>query len=155
MRLNKWIGVLTMALAVGDVVTSAYQRIDVPRIKPQNKQQQLAPVEFVTPEELKTKIAKNEPVEIVDVRGASAYAQSDRKIIGSVHMKVRRVAARLKKVPRDKEVVTYCACPADEAAVIAARSLLANGFKRVRVLKGGWNAWLQIGGQVQPKPKTL
>jgi rhodanese-related sulfurtransferase len=51
------------------------------------------------------------------------------------------------------EVVTYCECPADEAAIIGARSLLTNGFKRVRVLKGGWNAWLKAGGQLKPRPR--
>jgi hypothetical protein len=29
--------------------------------------------------------------------------------------------------------------------------LLENGFKRVRALKGGWAAWLQASGKVEPK----
>ena len=111
------------------------------------------PVEFIAPEELKAKIANNETVYIVDLRGPSAYAQADKTINGAVHTKVRRVVYRLRELPRDREVITYCACPADEAAIIGARSLLANGFKRVRVLKGGWNAWLQAGGQVRPRPR--
>jgi rhodanese-related sulfurtransferase len=122
-------------------------------IKPKPKQVQQAPVEFIAPEELKMKIANNEPVSIVDLRGPTVYARSDKTIVGAVHAKVRRVVYRLRELPRDREVVTYCACPSDEAAIIGARSLLDNGFKRVRVLKGGWNAWLQAGGQLRPRPR--
>lgn len=150
MKFKKWIVVFAAVLGASETRTFAYQKVDVPATKPQTKQEQLVPVEFITPDELKGKIAKSEPVAIVDLRASNLYAQSDKTIMGSVHTKVRRVAHRLREVPRDREVITYCACPADEAAIIAARALLANGFKRVRVLKGGWNAWLQVGGQVQP-----
>jgi len=34
-----------------------------------------------------------------------------------------------------------------------AQALLAKGFKHVRALKGGWDAWVQGGGQVEPKDK--
>ena len=153
MKLKQWIGVFAAALTACQTITYAYQKVDVPSTKPQTKDEQLAKVEFIAPDELKTKIAKNEAVTVVDLRGPSVYAQSDKTIQGAIHTKVRRVVYRLNKVPRDSEVITYCACPADQAAIIAARSLLANGFKRVRVLKGGWNAWLQTDGQLQPRPK--
>ncbi|MEK6287289.1 MAG: rhodanese-like domain-containing protein [Acidobacteriota bacterium] len=152
MKFKKWITVLAAVLAASETMTFAYQKADVPATKPQTKQEQLVQVEFITPDELKTKITKNEPMAIVDLRASNLYAESDKTIKGSVHTKVRRVAHRLREIPRDREVITYCACPADEAAIIAARALLANGFRRVRVLKGGWNAWLQVGGQVQPRP---
>jgi rhodanese-related sulfurtransferase len=32
-----------------------------------------------------------------------------------------------------------------------AQLLLDNGFKNVRALKGGWDAWQAGGGQVEPK----
>ena len=60
-------------------------------------------------------------------------------------------ASRLDSIPRDKEIVTYCACSTDGGAVNAARVLLDNGFKRVRALKGGWTEWVQSGGAVEPK----
>jgi rhodanese-related sulfurtransferase len=153
MRFKKCFCVLATALFICETVTFAYQKVDVSGVKPQSKQEQLVQVEFITPEELKAKIAKNEPVAIVDLRSQSSYEQSDKTIKGSLHTRVRKVANRLREIPRENEVITYCACPADEAATLAARELLANGFKRVRVLKGGWNAWLQAGGPVQPRPK--
>ena len=153
MRLTKLTCILIAALVTCETVIFASQKIDVPGIKPQNKQTQLSQVEFITPEELKSKIAKNETLAIADLRAQSSFEQSDKAIKGSFHARVRKVAYQMRLVPHDREVITYCACPADEAAILAARSLLNNGFKRVRVLKGGWYAWLQANGQVQQRPR--
>jgi 3-mercaptopyruvate sulfurtransferase SseA len=115
-------------------------------------------VEFITVEELKAKVAGNERLTIVDVRSTGSYIGSDDKIKGAIHVKLRRLKSRLaypplKNTPRDSEVITYCACPSDDSSVYAAQVLLAAGFKRVRVLKGGWQEWLKAGGQVEPRPK--
>jgi rhodanese-related sulfurtransferase len=142
---------LCIAVVAALIVACEINAFARPGLKPQDKQEQPAQVEFITAQELKAKIAKNEPVAIVDLRGQSAYQQSDKQIKGSVHTKYRRVAYRLREIPRDREVVTYCSCQSDESAILSARALLAGGFKRVRVLKGGWNAWLQAGGQVEPR----
>lgn len=119
-----------------------------------------AAVEFIAAEELKSKISKNERVTVIDVRSTASYTGGDNKIKGAIHVKLRRLKYRLsfpplKSVPRDAEVVTYCACPSDESSVHAAQVLLDAGFKRVRVLKGGWQEWLKAGGQVEPRPKEL
>ena len=143
--------VLAIILAAFENVALSYQKIDLPGIRPQKKKEQLAPVEFITPEELMAKIANNEHLSIVDLRAQSAFEQSDKTIKGSFHSRVRKVAYRLREHPRDQAIITYCACPGDEAAIMAARNLRSNGFTRVRVLQGGWNAWLKAGGQVQPR----
>ena len=116
-------------------------------------------VEFISTEELKAKLSRNEPVTILDVRGTSSYVDSDNTIRGSIHVKLRRLKSRLafpplKKVPRDGDVVTYCACPSDESAIEAAQILAHEGFKRVRVLKGGWRSWLTAKGPIVPRPKA-
>ncbi|MCI0337409.1 MAG: hypothetical protein L0226_07530 [Acidobacteria bacterium] len=113
-------------------------------------------IERITAEELKTKIAGKIPVAIIDVRSTNAFIGSDNKIKGAIRVKARRLQSRLafpplKDIPRDREVVTYCACPNDETSVRAARVLLAAGFKRVRALKGGWQAWLKVNGQVEQR----
>ena len=115
-------------------------------------------VELMGAEELKRKVDGNEPVTIIDVRATDSFLDSGGKIKGAIHVKPRRLKARLampplKDIPRDREVVTYCACPADEASIRAAQVLSAAGFKRVRVLKGGWQAWLSTRGQVENKPR--
>ena len=114
------------------------------------------PVDLISVEELKAKVSANEPVLIIDVRGAESYANSDSKIRGAIHVNVRRLKFRLgfaplKDVPKDREVVTYCACPSEEASIKAAQLLLESGFKRVRALKGGWQEWQKSAGPTQPR----
>ena len=117
-------------------------------------------VALMTAEELKSKLVANEALVIIDVRSSETYANSEQKIKGAIHVKVRRLKHRLsfpplKDVPRDREVITYCSCPADEAAITAGRILLENGFTRVRALKGGWREWVKITGQTETKSRGL
>ncbi len=116
-------------------------------------------VETITVEELKTKLAGNQPVMIIDVRGSESYAAATTTIKGAIHFKVRKLRSRLvypplKDLPKDREIVTYCACPKDEASIAAAQILQSSGFKRVRVLQGGWQEWLRANGPVEPRTKT-
>jgi rhodanese-related sulfurtransferase len=104
----------------------------------------------ITVEELKAKIAKGEKVVIIDVRG-SDYDSSNSKIKGAIRIAPAEIASRLGEIPRDKEVVFYCACSTDGGSLKARETLLANGFKKVWALKGGWNAWNQSGGALEPK----
>jgi len=123
-------------------------------------QQNSSEPEFITAEKLKAKLANNEPVTIIDVRGASGLLNGDNKIKGAVYVKLRRLKYRLafpplRDVPRNRDVVTYCACPNDESSVRAAQVLREAGFKRVRVLKGGWVVWKKANGQVEPMSRGI
>ena len=126
---------------------------------PALKAQQAPSVSMMTAEELKAKMAKNEPVTVVDVRSSEGFANSGTTVKGSIHFKLRKLKYRLqyppfKDLPRNSEIVTYCACPKDEASITAARILQESGFTRVRVLQGGWTGWLKAGGPVQPRAKN-
>jgi rhodanese-related sulfurtransferase len=115
-------------------------------------------INMISVEELKTKIAKNQPVLIVDVRSPEGFANSTTTVKGSYHFKVRKLKYRLqyapfRDIPRNTEIVTYCACPKDEASIAAAQILQESGFTRVRVLQGGWNEWLKANGPVQPRAR--
>ena len=116
-------------------------------------------VDMITAEELKAKMAGNQPVTIIDVRSSEGYAASTTTIKGAIHFKVRKLKYRLnyaplKDLPKDREIVTYCACPKDQSSISAAQILQASGFKRVRVLQGGWSEWLRVNGPVEPRAKT-
>jgi rhodanese-related sulfurtransferase len=144
--------ILISVALVGALSVSAYAQ--------RANQSKSSPPTPITPEELKLKLERNEPLTIIDVRSNSTYAESDNKIKGSIHVKLRKLQYRLgfspfKDLPRDREVVTYCACPSDESSARAAEILVEAGFKRVRVLKGGWQAWLQARGQVESRPRGL
>lgn len=121
-------------------------------------QKAVSAADFVSAEQLKAKLARNEPVTIIDVRDTDSYLNNSR-IKGSIHVKLRRLSYRLTMAPlkdasRDSEVVTYCACPHDEASIRAAQILMDSGFKRVRVLQGGWQMWLKANGQTEPRPRA-
>lgn len=121
---------------------------------------QTAPaVDMISAEELKAKLANNQPVTIIDVRSSESYAAASNTIRGAIHFKVRKIKSRLsyaplKDLPRDREIVTYCSCPKDESSIAAAQILQASGFTRVRVLQGGWQEWLRANGPVEPRTKT-
>jgi rhodanese-related sulfurtransferase len=113
-------------------------------------------VDLITVDELKNKVSAKEQVLILDVRSSESYANSRLKIKGALHFNVRKLKFRLgfpplKDVPKDRVVVTYCACPSEEASIAAAKVLLDNGFKNVKALKGGWIEWQKANGPVEPR----
>ncbi len=153
----KYVGLLVCIILAGG---SRLESAAFPaRSAPPPERVNASEIQFMSPEELKTKVSRNQPVTIIDVRTSESFATSDRKIKGAVHVKLRRLKYRLsfaplKDVPRDNEVVTYCACPNDELSIQAAQLLLESGFKRVRVLKGGWQAWLKLKGPIESALKV-
>ena len=148
---------LLMLLSGAGLATPLYRgesKTTVAAVAAQNP----ANTEFISADQLKAKLARNEPVTIIDVRDTQSYLNSN-KIKGSMYVRLRRLAFRLtmpplKSTPRDREVVTYCACPHDEASIRAAQIFLDAGFKRVHVLQGGWQMWLKVNGQTEPRPRA-
>lgn len=121
--------------------------------------QQAPSVSMITAEELKAKMANNENVTVIDVRSSEGFANSSTTVKGSIHFKLRKLKYRLqfppfKNMPRNTEIVTYCACPKDQSSITAAQIFQESGFTRVRVLQGGWSEWLRVGGPVQPRAKN-
>jgi rhodanese-related sulfurtransferase len=116
-------------------------------------------VEMISADELKERVTNNHPVTIIDVRSSEGYAAATTTVKGAIHFKLRKLKYRLayppmKNISKDQEIVTYCACPKDQSSIAAAQILQASGFKRVKVLQGGWNEWLRANGPVEPRPKT-
>jgi membrane protein DedA with SNARE-associated domain/rhodanese-related sulfurtransferase len=102
----------------------------------------------VTVEELKTLLDAKDVSVILDVRSALSQEASGR-IPGARRIDVKRLAEDLVGVPTDGEVIVYCACPNEASAVKVAEKLRAHGFKRVRPLHGGIDAWIDAGHDVE------
>ena len=47
------------------------------------------------------------------------------------------------------EVIVYCACPNEASAAAVAKKLMRAGFKRVRPLAGGIDAWVEKGYRIE------
>jgi rhodanese-related sulfurtransferase len=156
---NKRRGVLLLlVLAAWLNLTGLESAGPIASVSGQGNSKQSAP-SLITAEELKAKMARNENITIIDVRSTETYVNSDSTIRGAIYVKLRRLNSRLgfpplKSVSRDSEVITYCACPNDEAALRAVEILQAAGFKRARALKGGWRGWLKANGPVGARPKS-
>ena len=91
-----------------------------------------------------------EPVPVVvDVRSSTAHELERRRIPGALHMPVHEVEQHVRSLPRDREIILYCTCPNEASAAQAARVLVRNGFRRVRPLRGGLDAWIAAGYAVE------
>lgn len=93
----------------------------------------------------------SEPL-IIDVRSSSARDLEPRWIPGAVHISLPDVDARLKDLPRERDIILYCTCPSEASAARVARILMNHGFKRVRPLHGGLDAWVAAGYAVAQAP---
>ena len=91
--------------------------------------------------------AGTEPL-IIDVRSSSARALEPHWIPGALHIALPEVAPRLKDLPRDRDIILYCTCPNEASAASVAKILMNHGFKRVRPLHGGLDAWRAAGYEV-------
>jgi rhodanese-related sulfurtransferase len=82
---------------------------------------------------------------IVDVRSRSSHALDPRTIPGAVHVPSEDIAQHVLSFSRDADVILYCTCPNEASAAQVAKVLMNLGFKRVRPLHGGLDAWVAAG----------
>jgi hydroxyacylglutathione hydrolase len=84
-------------------------------------------------------------VAIVDVRGAAEFAAGH--LPGGRNIPLGELEEQLAAVPRDRPVVVHCQSGARSS--IGASLLLARGYRNVRNLAGGLNAWAGAGEPVE------
>ena len=89
---------------------------------------------------------------IVDVRSSTARELEPRWIPGALHVPIPEVAHRMKELPRDRDIILYCTCPSEASAARVAKILMNHGFKHVRPLFGGLDAWVAAGYSVEKPP---
>jgi rhodanese-related sulfurtransferase len=86
---------------------------------------------------------------IIDVRSPTARALEPRWIPGAIHVPVDAMAQHIADLPKDREIVVYCTCPSEASAARVAKVLINHGFKLVRPLYGGLDAWIAAGYAVE------
>jgi rhodanese-related sulfurtransferase len=102
----------------------------------------------VSVEELRDLMDKKQVQALVDVRSAITQAATGR-IPGARAIDMQRIADGFKGVPVEGEVIVYCACPNEATAVKVAQKLKKLGYKRIRPLHGGIDAWIEAGMEVE------
>jgi membrane protein DedA with SNARE-associated domain/rhodanese-related sulfurtransferase len=108
----------------------------------------------ITVAELYELIEGGEAPLIIDVRSPTARALEPHWIPGALHISLADVDVRLKDLPRDRDIILYCTCPSEASAARVAKILMNQGFKRVRPLHGGLDAWVAAGHRVAKAPVT-
>jgi rhodanese-related sulfurtransferase len=84
-----------------------------------------------------------EPV-ILDVRPADARMR-DGIIPGARFAHPSDIDSAMTRYPHDVQIVVYCACPNEASAAVAAQHLKRAGFRTIRPLLGGIEAWSKAG----------
>jgi membrane protein DedA with SNARE-associated domain/rhodanese-related sulfurtransferase len=102
----------------------------------------------VTVEELRNLLDEKKVEALVDVRSALTQAATGR-IPGARAIDMKKIDEGFKGVPVEGEVIVYCACPNEATAVKVADKLRKVGFKRIRPLLGGIDAWIEAGYEVE------
>jgi membrane protein DedA with SNARE-associated domain/rhodanese-related sulfurtransferase len=82
---------------------------------------------------------------IIDVRSATARELEPHWIPGALHISLPDMGVHLKDLPRERDIILYCTCPSEASAARVAKTLMNHGFKRVRPLHGGLDAWVAAG----------
>src|SRR3984957_17665458 len=99
----------------------------------------------ITPEELKGKMDAGEDVLIVDLRHALDFDANPETIPGALHVDAAELEEASDVIPRDREIVLFCACPNEVTAARLALLLRSKGITRIRPLSGGYEGWRSRG----------
>jgi rhodanese-related sulfurtransferase len=99
--------------------------------------------DFMPPDELKKHIEQHSK-DIVIVDTAAPAIWEDEHIPGAVNLPYDKNLKAPLALPRDKTLVIYCACKDHEDSTDVARQLSLLGYRKVKVLKGGWFKWLDL-----------
>jgi membrane protein DedA with SNARE-associated domain/rhodanese-related sulfurtransferase len=108
-------------------------------------------VDRITVDELRGLIDEGHKPLILDVRPKEIRAQEG-IIPGAVPANPADLDSLAMAYSHALEIVVYCACPNEASAAMAARHLQQAGFKKIRPLLGGIDAWVQAG---QPLERAL
>jgi membrane protein DedA with SNARE-associated domain/rhodanese-related sulfurtransferase len=106
-------------------------------------------VSRISVDELQALIAAGDAPILVDVRGPTTQQADPRRIPGAIGVPLDEIEAGDAELPRDRQIVLYCACPNEAGAARAARLLLDRGYAWARPLLGGLDAWIVAGHAVE------
>ena len=99
--------------------------------------------DYMSPQDLKKDIDEHaKDVVIVDTAAPPIY--EDEHIPGAVNLPYAKNISAPAELSREKTLVLYCACKDDEDSRDVAQQLSLIGYRKVKVLKGGWFKWLEL-----------
>lgn len=135
---------LPLASAVVAVVVAAYALV---KLWQRLRMTRLLASSMMSVAELRQRLDGEPRPFVIDVGSSLAHGARPH-IPGAVLLDLDTLAQR-DDFPGDRDIVVYCACPNEVSARRGAQLLLAKGYRRVRPLKGGIDAWVTAGHAVE------
>jgi rhodanese-related sulfurtransferase len=110
-----------------------------------------AEIPQVSPEELKKLIESKDPtLVVVDVQPKGAYDLGHVK--GAINFPWAPDIKSPGSLPKDKTLILYCDCGDEEDSTDTAQQLMSKfGYTKLKLLKGGWGKWQQLGYPIEKK----
>jgi len=102
----------------------------------------------ITVPKLRELIDAGQELVILDVRPRQVRVQ-DGIIPGAIFAHPEDIDPIVKSYAPGTEIIVYCACPNEESAATAAKHLKQAGFKKIRPLLGGIEAWVKAGHPIE------
>ena len=102
--------------------------------------ERLAAIPRIKIDQLMTLMNSDAPPLLLDLRGAIMVAESI-KIVGARVAEHTELKTAVADWPKEALIVTLCNCPQDATAIQAARTIMKMGYRNVRPLEGGFEAW--------------
>lgn len=99
----------------------------------------------ITPEEVYEAVLRGNSPVILDLRHPLDMLSDPRVVPGAIRLLPQELSTSHRELPRDREVVFYCTCPSRASSARLAVSLNRLGGTRIRTLRGGLEAWKQLG----------
>jgi rhodanese-related sulfurtransferase len=103
----------------------------------------------MTVQELNKLLGEKRDVVIVDVRRKSDYEAEKEVIPGAVWKDPEKVAAWMRDLPEQRDVVIYCVRGGSVSQSVSKH--LSDAEVNVSILEGGLTAWKQGGGGLESK----
>jgi len=103
----------------------------------------------ITPQQLDEMMRSKRPPVILDARPQAVRQAEPHRIPGAIPVDLAspdKVDATL----LEHDVVVYCVCPNEATAKKITQQMRRKGFRHVRALKGGLDAWEHHGYPVEP-----
>jgi membrane protein DedA with SNARE-associated domain/rhodanese-related sulfurtransferase len=134
--LGEWLLVLLLAAFAGYILWKFYNR---------QKFLRKLKIARITPEELKGKIDAGEDVLVIDLRHSLDFDANPETIPGALHIDAAEFEEAYEVIPRDREIVLFCACPNEATAARLALLLRSKGITQIRPLSEGYEGWRSRG----------
>ncbi len=134
--LGEWLVVILLAGFAGYISWKYYNR---------QKFLQKLKIARITPEELKEKMDAGEDILVVDLRHSLDFDANPETIPGALHIDAAELEEAYDVIPRDREIVLFCACPNEATAARLALLLRSKGITQIRPLSEGYEGWRSRG----------